>query len=71
MAQQKLTGDNLKQELWSALLAVKSKRMRPEAAQAIASQSREIMRVVKTEMELFSISNVKPTTKLIGSIKAK
>lgn len=49
---QHLSGNNLKRELWRALLGVKEKRITPEAANAIAATAREILRVVKLEMDI-------------------
>ncbi len=58
----KLTGENLKQTLWETLQAVKSKKIDPKLANAIATQSREIMRVVRTEISLAELTGEKPQT---------
>lgn len=47
-----LTSENLKQSLWETLQALRSKKIEPTMANAVASQSREIMRVVNAEIRL-------------------
>ena len=47
--QKKLTAENLKSELWKTLLGVRNRKVEPIVANAIATQSREILRVVKME----------------------
>lgn len=56
-----LTAEGMKNELWENMLKVKSKEISPEMANSIASQSREIMRIVRTEI---LISQLKPTAKI-------
>jgi hypothetical protein len=47
-----LSADSLKQVLWETLQGIRSKRIDPGAANSIASQSREIMRIVQTEIKI-------------------
>jgi len=47
-----LTASNLKQALWETLYAVKNDEMLPGQADAIASQAREILRTVKTQLQI-------------------
>lgn len=61
-----LTSENLKTQLWETLIAVKTKRINPETANAVASQSREIMRVVKTELTALKMAGVKPDRAILG-----
>ena len=70
----KLTAEALKSELWETLQAVRMKRMEPQAAQAVATSAREIMRVVRTEIDIARMTGTVPTnmlgvrtTKLIGA----
>lgn len=61
----KLTAEALKDTLWETLQAVKQKKMTPTEANAVAAQSREIMRVVRTELEVLGIQGKKPGEKLV------
>ncbi len=54
-----LNTDNLKQTLWETLQGVKTKKIDPAIANSIASQSREIMRIVRTEMEIAQMTGDK------------
>jgi hypothetical protein len=47
-----LSADSLKQVLWETLQGVRAKKIDPGAANSIASQSREIMRIVQTEIKI-------------------
>jgi hypothetical protein len=61
----KLTGSNLKQELWGLVQGVKSKRVSPEMANSISTLSREIIRVVRTEMALANMGKTSETQNLL------
>ena len=52
-----LTASNLKEALWSTLNQVRSKKMLPGHADAIASQAREILRTVKVQLQVSGQSN--------------
>ncbi len=54
-----LTAENLKQILWETLQGVRSKRVDPVQANAVASTSREIMRVIRTEIDIARITGEK------------
>lgn len=56
-----LTSDGLKSQLWDTLLLVKNKNIDPKIANAVAAQSREIMRVVKTELAVIKMTGRKPS----------
>jgi len=58
-----LTAENLKNQLWENVLLVKSKNLSPQEANAIASQSREIIRIVRTQMVMDQMK--KPSNKLL------
>lgn len=57
----KLTAENLKEVLWETLKAVRAKKLDHSRASAIASQSREIVRVVRTEIQLSKMPGSKIT----------
>jgi hypothetical protein len=56
----KLTSENLKQTLWETVQGLKSKKVDPLLANAIASQSREIMRIVNAEIRIAQMNGQKP-----------
>jgi hypothetical protein len=45
-----LSASNLKEALWSTLNSLKSKKITPGHGDAIASQAREILRTVRTQL---------------------
>ncbi len=47
-----LTASSLKDVLWETLNDVKSEQMLPNRADAVAAQSREILRTIKTQMQI-------------------
>lgn len=47
-----LTATNLKTALWETLNAIKSNEMLPAQGDAIAAQSREILRTVKVQLQV-------------------
>jgi len=48
-----LTAKNLKSALWETLKEVKSGKMEPGQADAVASQAREILRTTNTQLRVF------------------
>lgn len=52
-----LNASNLKKALWDTLQKVKSKKMQPGHADAVASQAREILRTVKVQLMVCGQSN--------------
>lgn len=48
----KLTATNLKNTLWDTLKAVKDDNMLPAQGDAVATQAREILRTVKTQLQI-------------------
>ncbi len=51
-----LNAINLKAALWDTLQKVKSGKMTPGAGDVVASQAREILRTVRTQLTVFSQS---------------
>lgn len=47
-----LTASSLKDVLWETLTDLKSEQILPNRADAIAAQSREILRTIKTQMQI-------------------
>jgi len=47
-----LTANSLKDVLWETLLDIKTEQMLPSRGDAIAGQAREILRTVKTQMQV-------------------
>lgn len=56
-AKNNLSASSLKAALWSTLNQVKSKRMLPGHADAIAAQAREILRTVKVQLQISGHTN--------------
>lgn len=48
----KLTGKALKQELWTTLQKLKTKKVNHQTANAVASQAREILGTMRVEMDI-------------------
>ncbi len=58
-----LTATNLKDALWETLNSVKDDKMQPAQGDAIAAQAREILRTVKTQLQVVAQSKRSvPTT---------
>lgn len=66
-----LTSENLKSELWNTLQLVKAKGISPQVANAVAAQSREIMRVVRTEISIADSMGKKPSQTILRSENRK
>jgi hypothetical protein len=47
-----LTANSLKDVLWETLIDIKTDQMLPSRGDAIAAQAREILRTVKTQMQI-------------------
>jgi hypothetical protein len=47
-----LTANSLKEVLWETLIDIKTEQMLPSRGDAIAGQAREILRTVKTQMQI-------------------
>ena len=60
-----LSAVNLKNALWETLNAVKSENMQPGQGDAIASQAREILRTVKTQLQVCAQAKRNVPTELI------
>lgn len=53
-ATKELTAVNLKSELWNTLTELRAGKIQPGAGDAIASQAREILRTVRTQLMVTS-----------------
>ena len=56
-----LTSKGLTQELWNTLLDIRKGEADPSEANAVAAQSREICRVVNTQINAFRLMGAQPT----------
>lgn len=61
----KLTAINLKNALWDTLQQVKSDSMLPAQGDAVATQAREILRTVKTQLQVCAQSKRNVPTEII------
>jgi len=61
----KLTAVNLKKSLWETLKAVKDDNMLPAQGDAVAVQAREILRTVKTQLQICAQSKRNVPTEII------
>lgn len=62
----KLTGDSLKNTLWETLNAVKEGKMDIHNADAIASQGREIVRTINTQLRISQQSKTPVSKDVLG-----
>lgn len=61
----KLTAQNLKQSLWETLNEIKSDKMDAGRADSVATQGREILRTVNTQLRISQQSKRPVSTDLI------
>lgn len=61
----KLTAVNLKNTLWDTLKQIKEDKMLPAQGDAVATQAREILRTVKTQMQVCAQSKRNMPTEII------
>lgn len=61
-----LTASSLKDILWETLNDIKTEQMLPSRGDAVAGQAREILRTVKTQMQISSQSKRPIPTEIIG-----
>lgn len=64
-----LNAVNLKESLWSTLQSLRNGSITPGAGDAIASQAREILRTVRTQLQIFTQSGKSVTNELIDFAK--
>ena len=64
-----LNARNLKDALWETLNSVKSGKLQPGEADAIASQAREILRTTNTQLKIFAQAKQDVTAELIDFAK--
>lgn len=60
---------NLKAALWETLQSLKTGKTTPGAGDAVASQAREILRTVKTQLQVFQQSGESVAAELIDFAK--
>lgn len=61
MRQAEFTSEDLKNQLWRTLKEVRARRVDSKVANAVAIQAREIMRVVRAELQVSIMLGQKPT----------
>jgi hypothetical protein len=64
-----LNAVNLKQALWDTLQKVKSGKMTPASGDVVASQAREILRTVRTQLQVFSQAGHAVSNELVDFAK--
>lgn len=64
-----LNAVNLKAALWATLNDLRSGDITPGAGDAVASQAREILRTVRTQLQIFTQSGKSVTNELIDFAK--
>lgn len=66
-----LNAVNLKTALWDTLKQVKSGKMTPGSGDAVASQAREIIRTVRTQLAIFSQSGKEVSEEVVTFATSK
>ncbi len=66
-----LTAINLKEKLWETLQEVKDGTIEPGKADSIASQAREILRTVRTQLAIFSQAGENVSSELVDFAKPR
>lgn len=64
-----LNAVNLKDSLWATLKDLRSGKITPGAGDAVAAQAREILRTVRTQLQIFTQSGKSVTDELIDFAK--
>lgn len=64
-----LNAVNLKSSLWDTLNDLRSGKITPGAGDAVAAQAREILRTVRTQLQIFTQSGKSVTNELIDFAK--
>lgn len=65
----KLSAVNLKNALWDTLKSVKDDNMLPGQADAVASQAREILRTVKTQLQVCAQAKRNVPTEILDFVE--
>ena len=66
---QKLSAVSLKNALWDTLNAVKDDNMLPGQGDAVAAQAREILRTVKTQLQVCAQSKRNVPTEILDFVE--
>lgn len=64
-----LNAVNLKDVLWDTLQSVKAGKTTPASGDVVASQAREILRTVRTQLQIFSQAGQSVASELIDFAK--
>jgi hypothetical protein len=64
-----LNAINLKAALWDTLQKVKAGKMTPASGDVVASQAREILRTVRTQLSVFSQAGASVSQELVDFAK--
>ncbi len=64
-----LNAVNLKDSLWATLNDLRDGKITPGAGDAVAAQAREILRTVRTQLQIFTQSGKSVTNELIDFAK--
>ena len=62
---QKLSAATLRNVLWSTLNEVKDGKLEPATADAVAAQSREILRSIKTQLSILAYAKKQVTQEMV------
>ncbi len=63
--EKKLTAKNLKEELWGVLQDVRTGKIEPQMAESVASQSREIIRVLRVQQSIIKQASESITAEML------
>lgn len=69
--EKELNAINLKAELWDTLQKVKSGKVTPASGDVVASQAREILRTVRTQLQVFNQAGERVSDELIEFSKPR
>lgn len=66
-----LNAINLKETLWDTLQKVKNGKVTPASGDVVASQAREILRTVRTQLQIFSQAGKSVSAELVDFAKPR
>jgi hypothetical protein len=62
----KFSAKELKHKLWDTLIALEERKIDVRTANAIISSAREIVAIVRTELDILKLKGTTDTLKLLG-----
>ena len=71
MAKVKLSGKALKEELWSSLQDIRKGKMTSTDAHAVSSNAKEIIRTIRTELQILNQAKQSVTDDLLDFTEGK